>query len=603
MNTLATVAEIRDAIRAGSVSAPDFLRERLRLLRHLEEQAHDPAWICLATGSQLEDQLKALAGRNPADCPLYGVPFAVKDNIDVAGWTTTAACPDFAYEAKVTAHVVTLLMQAGAVLLGKTNLDQFATGLVGTRSPYGAVPNTFSARHISGGSSSGSASVVARGLVSFALGTDTAGSGRVPAGFNNLVGCKPTPGTVSNAGVVPACKTLDCVSLLALTAADAAAVYAVMAGPGALSPAEPVFSRPVRLRHALPPSLRVGMPRDPFFVGADYRALFAAAGRDLKALGCSQGEFDLAPFSEVAALLYQGPWTAERYAIAGELIERGAPGVDPVVAGVIGVGKKFSAVDTFNAIYRVRELEAQTRPVWNDFDVLMVPTAPNLPTLADVAAEPVARNSELGTYTNFVNLLGLSAIAVPYGFTADGLPFGVTFIAPGGCDWALLELAAQWQRARHLPLGAKLRALKTEDTHITATPPGAIPLAVVGAHLSGMPLHHQLTACGARLRVATQTAPHYRLHALNGTQPPRPGLARAALGAAIAVEVYDMPAEALGGFLAGIPAPLGLGSVELADGSWVNGFICEPWALDGAEDITAFGGWRNYMAAAHRKQA
>jgi allophanate hydrolase len=597
MNTLLTIADINTAVASGRIDAAEFLRSRWQQLYRSHEQQHDPAWINLASASQLEAQLAVLVQRDPAECPLYGVPFAVKDNIDVAGWTTTAACPEFAYIATETAHVVARLMHAGAVLLGKTNLDQFATGLVGTRSPYGAVPNTFSPQHISGGSSSGSASVVARGLVGFTLGTDTAGSGRVPAGFNNLVGLKPTPGLLSTAGVVPACRTLDCVSLLTLTAADAASLLAVVAGHGALSAAEPHFNHPPQPRYAFPAKLHVGIPHSPFFVSDDYRDLYDKACEHLGRLQCSQGLFDLQPFTDVATLLYQGPWTAERYAIAGALIGQGGAGIDPVVAEVINAGRNYSAVDTFNAIYRVRELEVQTRHVWDEFDVLMVPTASNLPTLAEVAAAPIARNSELGTYTNFVNLLGLSAVAVPFGFTAEGLPFGVTFIARGGCDWALAEFAAQWQRSLGLPLGATRRPLQQADTCITATPPGAIPLAVVGAHLAGMPLHHQLTERGARLRATTTTAAHYRLYALKGTQPPKPGLARAAQGAAIVVEVYDLPAESVGTFLAGIPAPLGLGAIELADGSWVNGFICEACALHDAEDITAWGGWRNYLEA------
>ncbi len=602
MIALHTAAEIRGAMVSGKMPAADFLRRRWQQLQLSNGRARDPAWISLATEAQLEAQIAALEQRDPVACPLYGVPFAIKDNIDVSGWTTTAACPEFSYVAAHTARVVTQLQAAGAVLLGKTNLDQFATGLVGTRSPYGGVPNTFSARHISGGSSSGSASVVARGLVAFALGTDTAGSGRVPAGFNNLIGCKPTPGVVSNAGVVPACKTLDCVSLLTLTAADAATVFAVMAGADALGPEEPVFNRPARQRYAFPEKPRVGVLGNAFFVSAAYRQLYATGCRHLQALQCVSGLFDLAPFSEVAALLYQGPWAAERYAIAGPLIERGAPGLDAVVAAVISVGRKFSAVDAFNALYRVRELEGQTRRVWEEFDMLMVPTAPNLPTAEEVAAAPVLRNNELGTYTNFVNLLGLSAIAVPFGFTNDGLPFGVTFIAPGGSDWALIEFAAQWQRSLALPLGANLRALHAADMPVAGVPPGSMPLAVVGAHLSGMPLHHQLADIGARLRASTFTAAGYRLYALQGTMPPKPGLVRSSGGASIAVEVYDMPAAAIGGFLSGIAAPLGLGSVELQDGSWVNGFICEPWALQDAEDITAYGGWRSYLEASLRKK-
>jgi allophanate hydrolase len=603
VSTPLTIVDVRDAVAADSRSAPALLRTRWQQLRRLDERARDPAWICLATEAQLESQLAALGLRDAANCPLYGVPFAVKDNIDVAGWTTTAACPGFAYVATSTARVVTRLMEAGAVLLGKTNLDQFATGLVGTRSPYGLVPNVFSPEHVSGGSSSGSASVVARGLVSFALGTDTAGSGRIPAGFNNLIGLKPTPGLVSNDGVVPACRTLDCVSVLTLTAADAAAVYSVIAGQGALDAAEPVFNRPARTRYALPLRPRVGLPRDPFFAGAAYREPFAAACRHLDTLQCKPGTFDFAPFAEVAALLYKGPWVAERYAVAGALIERRPPGLDPVVAEVISAGRHYSAVDAFTALYRVRELEARTRPVWDAFDVLMVPTAPGLPRQADVAAEPFLRNSELGTYTNFVNLLGLSAVAVPSGFTTEQLPFGVTFIAPGGADWALVELAARWQRSRALPLGANLRAARSADTRITTAPPGAATLAVVGAHLSGMPLHHQLEARGARLHAATQTAARYRLYALNGSDPPKPGLARADDGAAIGVEVYDLSPETLGSLLAEIPPPLGLGTIELSDGTWVKGFICEPHALKDARDITTFGNWRAYVAATAKQGA
>ncbi len=364
-----------------------------------------------------------------------------------------------------------------------------------------------------------------------------------------------------------------------------------------MSAAEPHFNHPPQPRYAFPAKLNIGIPHSPFFVSDDYRKLYDKACEHLGRLQCSQGVFDLKPFSDVATLLYQGPWTAERYAIAGALIGQGGAGIDPVVAEVINAGRNYSAVDTFNAIYRVRELEVQTRHVWDEFDVLMVPTAPNLPTLAEVAAAPIVRNSELGTYTNFVNLLGLSAVAVPFGFTAEGLPFGVTFIARGGCDWALAEFAARWQRSLGLPLGKTLRPLQDGDTCIAATPPGAIPLAVVGAHLAGMPLHHQLTERGARLRATTTTAAHYRLYALKGTQPQKPGLVRDSTGAAIEVEVYDMPAESVGTFLAGIPAPLGLGAIELADGSWVNGFICEPYALHDAEDITDWGGWRNYLEA------
>ena len=596
MSEPVTITDIRQAIVTGAISAPEFLRGRLRALRQANEQSRDTAWICIASASQLDAQLEALSRRSPLECALYGVPFAVKDNMDVAGWPTTAACPGYAYVAERTARVIEHLIEAGAVLLGKTNLDQFATGLVGTRSPYGWVPNVFSAAHISGGSSSGSASVVARGLVAFALGTDTAGSGRVPAAFSNLIGVKPTPGLISNAGVVPACRTLDCVSLLTLTAADAGAVFPVMAGCKPTGTSEPVFARPTLARFAFPETLRVGVPKAPFFTDENYRRLFEASCTHLQNLQWVQGSFDGAPFSEVAGLLYEGPWTAERYAVAGKLIERKAPGLDPVVAQVISAGKAFSAVDAFTALYRLRELETQIRSVWDHHDVLMVPSTPGLPTYAEVCGAPIARNSELGTYTNFVNLLELSAVAVPFGFTPDGLPFGVTFIAPGGSDWALIELAARWQHSLAQTLGKNLRPLQADDSLITTSPPGSMQLAVVGAHLQGMPLHHQLTTRGARLNATTRTAARYRLYALEGTDPPKPALVRADDGAAIAVEVYDLPPETLGSLLAEIPPPLGLGTIELNDGSWVKGFICEPRAVRDARDITAFGGWRSYMA-------
>jgi allophanate hydrolase len=374
-------------------------------------------------------------------------------------------------------------------------------------------------------------------------------------------------------------------------------VFSVLAAADGASEAEPVFNRPQGRRFGLPPGPRIGVPRGPFFLDAGYRDLFEAGIAHAQSMHCAVGSFDLEPFSEVAALLYQGPWTAERYAVAGATIEKGGTGVDRVVAEVIRAGKGYSAVDAFNAVYRLRELEAQIRPVWDAFDVLMVPTAPGLPTYGDVCAAPLARNSELGTYTNFVNLLGLAAVAVPFGFTDAGLPFGVTFIAPGGSDWALLQMAGRWQGSLGLPLGARLRPVESADALISAAPSESIPLAVVGAHLQGLPLHHQLTGRGAGLRASTHTAAHYRLYALRGTRPPKPALARAERGAAIAVEVYDMPAEALGSLLAEIPPPLGLGTIELSDGTWVKGFICEPCALHDAEDITAFGGWRAYLAA------
>ena len=615
-----TLADWRAAYATGATPA-ELLTPLLA-----RRTADDPAWIHRCNAGFIAAQLDRLATPGAHALPLYGVPFAVKDNIDVAGLPTTAACPAFAFTPGCSATVVQRLMAAGAVLVGKTNLDQFATGLVGTRSPYGEVPNTFDAAYVSGGSSSGSASVVARGLAAFALGTDTAGSGRVPAGLNNLVGLKPTPGRVPMAGVLPACRTLDVVSIFALTVADAALVMSVIEG----ADDEPVF-QPATLQ---PPwlgrtgaLLRVGVPLAP---GCDaalgYDLAFDEAVAQLRAWGITPVPVDMAPLFAVAQLLYDGPWVAERYAVLQTLIETRPEALDTTVRRVVEAARGHDAVSAFRARYALEDLRRQIAPLWQDIDVLMVPTTPTCPTRAAVAAEPVQRNSELGRFTNFVNLLGQAALALPSGFSASGLPFGVTFIAPGGSDAALAALGQRWEAARALPLGRMLRpgplaGPATQAVPLTE-PPGAAPvaepppaaplcaaaptlmLAVVGAHLAGMSLHGQLVERGCRLRARTTTAAHYRLYALPGTVPPKPGLARVGeggAGLAIEVEVYDIPLEAVGSFLALIPPPLGLGSVQLADGSWVKGFICEGAALasdTGATDISAHGGWRAYRATA-----
>lgn len=562
--------------------------------------ADDPAWIHRCGDAFLDAQFKRLEAASPAELPLYGVPFAVKDNIDVAGLPTTAACPAFAYTPEQHATVVQRLLDAGAVLIGKTNLDQFATGLVGTRSPYGEVPNSFDPAYVSGGSSSGSASVVARGLAAFALGTDTAGSGRVPAGFNNLVGLKPTPGSVPMAGVLPACRTLDVVSVFALTVADAAQVMAVIEGA----------DDEVRFQHAAPRpawlgdgrTLRVGVPARPACdPGVGYAAGFDEALAQLRATGLQPVPIDMEPFDEVARLLYDGPWVAERHAVVQTLLARQPEAMDPVVREVIGAAARHDATAAFIARYRLETLRQRLAPLWQGIDVLLVPTAPTCPTRAAVAAEPIRRNAELGRFTNFVNLLGLAALALPSGFTAAGLPFGITLIGPGGSDAALVELGARWEAARGLPLGARLRAANAADRVLQRRPAAqpTLALAVVGAHLEGMPLHGQLRERGCRLLERTRTAPAYRLFALPATQPPKPGLVRVGAGEdghAIEVEVYEMPLDQVGSFLALIPPPLGLGSLQLADGRWVHGFICEPAALAGATDISAWGGWRAWRA-------
>ncbi|HEI9814323.1 TPA: allophanate hydrolase [Serratia marcescens] len=559
----------------------------------------DNAWLYLATPAQRERQYRQLAQRLEAVAgdlsrlPLFGVPFAIKDNIDVGGWPTSAACPAFTYQAAADATVVANLRAAGAIALGKTNLDQFATGLVGTRSPYGAVVNSFDSRYVSGGSSSGSASVVARGLVPFALGTDTAGSGRVPAGFNNIVGLKPTKGRLSNRGVVPACRLNDTVSVFALTVADAAQVAELAGG---FDPADP-YSRPDP--HTAPADIpaapRFAVPAQlEFFGDVQAERAFHRALAQLQAGGATLEPLDFAPFRTLAEQLYYGPWVAERTVAIEQVLEANPQAIDPVVRGIVGNGLGYSACDAYKAEYLRAELARQIAQRLAPFDALVVPTAPTIRTLAEMAQEPVLFNSQFGTYTNFTNLADLSALALPGPLREDGLPAGITLIAPAWHDRALAAFGLRWQRQSALPLGATCRALPPQPAPAPSS--GHVRLAVVGAHLSGMPLNVQLTQRDAVRVEQTVTAPCYRLYALADTEPPKPGLARVAQGAAIRLELWDIPLARFGEFVAEIPAPLGIGTLLLADGRRVKGFICEAWALEGATDITEFGGWRDYLA-------
>lgn len=560
----------------------------------------DNAWLYLATPAQREQQYRQLAQRLEAvagdlSClPLFGVPFAIKDNIDVGGWPTSAACPAFTYQAAADATVVARLRAAGAIALGKTNLDQFATGLVGTRSPYGAVVNSFDSRYVSGGSSSGSASVVARGLVPFALGTDTAGSGRVPAGFNNIVGLKPTKGRLSNRGVVPACRLNDTVSIFALTVADAAQVAELASGFDAADP----YSRadPHTAPADIPAAPRFAVPAQlEFFGDVQAERAFHRALAQLQAGGATLEPLDFAPFRTLAEQLYYGPWVAERTVAIEQVMEANPQAIDPVVRGIVGNGLSYSACDAYKAEYLRAELARQIAQRLAPFDALVVPTAPTIRTLAEMAQEPVLFNSQFGTYTNFTNLADLSALALPGPLREDGLPAGITLIAPAWHDRALAAFGLRWQRQSALPLGAIGRVLPPQPAPAPST--GHVRLAVVGAHLSGMPLNVQLTQRDAVRVEQTVTAPCYRLYALADTEPPKPGLARTAQGAAIHLELWDIPLARFGEFVAEIPAPLGIGTLLLADGRRVKGFICEAWALEGATDITEFGGWRNYLAS------
>lgn len=561
------------------------------------EAASDPAiFITRASLDQLREQAQALMAQapEPNSLPLWGLPVAVKDNIDVAGFPTTAACPAYEYRPEVDAVAVARLRAAGAIIIGKTNLDQFATGLNGTRSPYGAPRSVFNKDYVSGGSSSGSAVAVAWGLAAFALGTDTAGSGRVPAAFNNIVGIKPSPGRVPNTGVVPACRSVDVVTVFAANVADGIAARAVMEGFDAGDP----FSR-VAGTTDLPPRLRVGvlMDKDKEFYGnAGFAALYEAAVARAAALGAEIVPFDYAPFRQAAALLYQGPWVAERLAAIKDFFAGHQDAMDPTVRGIIGGASKFSAVDAFEGRYELGRLKQLTLAEWAKVDVLLLPTSPDTQTVEAMRADPVALNSRFGLYTNFANLLDCSAIAVPAGFTPGGLPFGVMLVAPQDCDAALAGFAHKLHEAAGTGSGLD-RAKALPQVPAAATE--RIEIAVVGAHLTGMPLNPELTGLGGRLVEETRTAPGYRLYALKGTVPPKPGLQRVAGadGAGIVVEVWSLPAAGFGAFVAKIPAPLGVGKLTLADGRQVTGFLCEAVALEDATDITAFGGWRAYVAS------
>jgi len=526
---------------------------------------------------------------------LAGLSFAAKDNIDVAGVPTTAACPAFAYTPTAHAAVVQKLLDAGAQLLGKTNLDQFACGLNGTRSPYGAVPNAINPAYISGGSSSGSAYVVATGQADFALGTDTAGSGRVPAGLNNIVGLKPSKGLISARGVVPAAQSVDCVSIFARTVATAARVLEAAMGYDPLDP----YSRVLTMAHsALPAGFRFGVPSALSFYGdALAEHAFGEAVQRMQALGGVPVSIDFTPLAEAAALLYESALVAERYTAIRDFFDAHEDAVIEPVRSIIGAGKQYSAADLYAAQTKLHALGQQAAAMWHDIDVLLLPTAPTHYTLQAMQRDPVVLNRHLGTYTNFVNLLDYAALSVPSSFRPDGLPFGVTLVGLAGSDWQLAELGQRYHHATGLPQGASNEPLPAPAALPGIQPAATVRLAVVGAHLSGMPLNSQLTSRGATLVGPARTAPDYRFYALPGTVPPKPGLLRVAPneGAGIALEIWEMPVQHYGSFVALIPAPLGIGTLALEGGGSVQGFVCEAHALQGAEDITHLGGWRAYL--------
>ena len=588
------------ALYASDERAPE------RVLRDVHRRvlgSPSAVWIHRAPLERMLSDLRAAEARKARGerLPLFGVPFAVKDNIDVAGMPTTAACPALEYMPAESAVAVERLVAAGAIVVGKTNMDQLATGLVGVRSPYGACENPFDPRYVSGGSSSGSAVAVALGLVSFSLGTDTAGSGRVPAAFCNIVGVKPTRGLVSTRGVVPACRTLDCVSIFAASATDGAFVLDLCAG---FDEKDPYSRRSPAVAPSLPAKPRFGVPRASeldFYGDEEARRIYADATARLESLGGERVEIDFEPFRQTAALLYGGPWVAERLVAGGKLLAERPDALLPVLRGILAGAVGVTAQQAFEGQYRLQELRRATEREWTKMDVLVLPTTPTTYTIDEVRNEPVALNSRLGYYTNFTNLLDLAAIAVPAGFRADGLPLGITVFGPAHSDRALALLAARFRAAGTGTFGKTGEAVveSLEDT----TRPGTLLLAVAGAHLSGQPLNPQLTSRGGRLVRACKTSRHYRLYALAGTVPPKPGLVRDPRfdGDGIEIEVWSLDEAAFGAFVDDVPAPMAIGTVVLDDGTTVNGFLCEPHALDGAVEITAYGGWRAYLAEAVRE--
>ncbi|WP_085747236.1 allophanate hydrolase [Pseudomonas sp. R45(2017)] len=579
---------LRQAYRNGDTTPRQLLLALRDKAAALNPDYH--LFIHLLSAEELEPYLAALDGRDLDSLPLYGVPFAIKDNIDLAGIPTTAACPAFAYVPERSATIVEQLLALGAIPLGKTNLDQFATGLNGSRSPYGACPNSVLPEYPSGGSSAGSSLAVALGVASFALGTDTAGSGRVPAALNNLVGLKASKGLISTAGVLPACRTLDCVTTFTATAREASQLLALTAR---LDPRDE-YSRSNPSWNdgsafGAPRPFRFGVPRAQdleFFGCEEGPQLFGDAIDRLKALGGEAVELDLSPFLEAARLLYEGPWVAERYSVAGELMEENPASVLPVIRAVLAKAPAVSGVQTFRAQYRLQALKAVCDKALEELDCVLTPTIGRPVTLEELDAEPVLRNSELGYYTNFMNLLDYAAVAVPSGFMANGLPWGVTLFGRVFTDQYLLGVADALQRQQDPALPTPNNPARHDRAR----------LVVCGAHLDGLALNWQLRQRGARLIETTYSSKDYKLYALAGGPPLRPGMLRVAEGGvAIEVEVWELPSRELGSFLTGIPAPLGLGKVQLADGRWESGFICEPYGLEGAIDISHLGGWRAYL--------
>ncbi len=595
-----TIKSLRDAYKNGSLTPAELIET---ILSKSNEYDDHNIWIRRLSLEEIKPYLDRLATYTVDELPLYGVPFAIKDNIDLAGIETTAACTDFAYTPEKSAFVVEQLINAGAIPIGKTNMDQFATGLVGTRSPepWGACKNAFDKQYISGGSSSGSAVAVSLGLASFSLGTDTAGSGRVPASFNNLVGLKPSKGLLSMSGVVPACRSLDCVSIFALTTDDAnevleqAAVYDV----------DDQYARPVSFdnnyrQYGLPDtSFSFAVPREDqlkFFGNDAASELFQQTAKEMQSLGGKKIELDFSVFLQAAILLYEGPWVAERYVAIEELITTHPEQLLPVIKTIIGSAEDKKATDAFKAEYKMQNYRVQAKEILRQFDFLLTPTTGTIYTIDEVNADPIKLNSNLGYYTNFMNLLDCTAVAVPAGYLDNGLPWGVSLVSTCMTDRKLLSYANRWQQFKQMSPGKTGNSLdKTDAKEIQFS--SMIELVVCGAHLDGLPLNWQLKERGATLVEKTFSTEKYRMYVIAGAIE-RPGMVRDEdNGHALEIEVWKISPSEFGSFVAAIPGPLGIGKVEVSDGRWLPGFICESFAVDATKDITDLGGWRNYLSS------
>ena len=590
------IASLHAAYAAG-LSPDAVVLEALRRLG----AANDPAiFLALRPQADLLAEARALPAFDAQAYPLWGVPFAIKDNIDLQGVPTTAACPAYSYHPERDAFVVARLRAAGALALGKTNLDQFATGLVGVRSPYGVPRNAIDPDIVPGGSSSGSAVAVARGIVSFALGTDTAGSGRVPAALNNIVGLKPSLGALSATGVVPACRTLDTISIFALSVPDAWSVFRAACAHDPSDAYSRAFAAPPLA--APGPVVKVAVPDAAsrlFFGDIAQEESFTATLERMKDLGAQIVEIELTSFYDVAQMLYEGAWVAERMTVIDDLMRRAPDALHPVTAAIIGKADSLSAADAFRGIYRLAELRRRAEALMAGADLLCVPTIPTFYSLSDLQNDPIGPNSRLGTYTNFVNLMDLCGIAVPVAARQDGRPGNVTLLARAGQDALAASFALVLQRDAQAHMGATGAPLRIPDLPPAAPQPGETAIALVGAHMAGLPLNPQITTLGGRFLEATWTASAYKFYALAGGPPARPGLLRVAEGgASIALELWALPTAQLGALLVQIPAPLGLGRVLLRDGRSVVGFLAEQAGMQGAQDITHHGGWRTFLASA-----